>query len=59
MTIHKTPEQFWQELCEQVARENYAHGEYDCMHGIEAQRTDINYLAGYAAQYAKQGDKDE
>ena len=44
----------WEKLCAQVAYESYAHGESDCAHGIEAQRKDINYLAGYAAQYAKE-----
>jgi len=59
LTIHKTPEQLWQELHQQVTRESYEHGESDCEHGIEPQRKDVNYMAGYNSQILKQGDKDE
>jgi len=54
MDTHKTPEQFWKELEQQVARERFAHGESDCMHGLQPQRKDPKYLQGYAAQYAKE-----
>jgi len=59
MTIHKTPDQLRKELEQQVALERFAHGESDCMHGLQPQRNDPTYLQGYAAQQLKQGDKDE
>jgi len=54
MTDRKTPDQFLKELEQQVARERFARGESDCMHGLQPQRKDPTYLQGYAAQYAKE-----